>query len=279
MTGQPVQAGTLHNGWNYAIDSFSDGVTGEVIGATGDFEFYSLALKEEADTIFIAINANLSLTGYEDSTATNASIAYGDLFFNFSGNHLKTANLKGELFAIRFAEVNDAGVTELGVYENVTAKSVTSTNSGFSNLELYGNHVIGEGGTPSMGDLTIDDSYFEQTGEGTVLNAIASGTKVGDIAFLDKNTLSLMGLDFGYFNATGSQTLGFSFDKNLLANGSFIAHIFAECANDGIAIEGSFKETKVEDIKDVPEPSGIAGIILMGLVLVSERLYKTRHSK
>jgi len=36
-------AATLSNGWNYAIDSFNDGVTGPQIG--GEFEFYGIAGK------------------------------------------------------------------------------------------------------------------------------------------------------------------------------------------------------------------------------------------
>ena len=54
---QKATAATLSNGWNYAIDSFSDGVTGDQIGG-GAFEFYGIAIKETSDTAFIAINSN-----------------------------------------------------------------------------------------------------------------------------------------------------------------------------------------------------------------------------
>ncbi len=42
---QKATAATLSNGWNYAIDSFNDGVTGGQVGG-GDFEFYGIAIKE-----------------------------------------------------------------------------------------------------------------------------------------------------------------------------------------------------------------------------------------
>jgi hypothetical protein len=274
VTTQAAQAGTLHNGWNYAIDSLTDGVTGGVIGTNGAFEFYGMAMRENDSQIFIAINANLPLTGYEYINSTNGSIAYGDLFFNFSGNNFQTASENSDLFAIRFAQVNDSGVEDLGVYSNVTAKNVTQTNSGFSNLQQYTNYVSANGGIPSMADLAIDDPYFAQTGEGKILNEIASGNKMGDIAFLNNIDLSLLGLDFSYFNSTGSQTIGFSFNRSLLPSGSFIAHLLAECANDGIALTGQLAQPQVEELKTVPEPSGIIGTIIFALGLVASRIIK-----
>ena len=246
-------AATLSNGWNYAIDSFNDGVTGDQVGG-GDFEFYGIAITETSDTAFIAINSNLSLAGYAASIAERGNVNYGDLFFNFSGQNFNTANANGSLFAIRFAAGNDSGVETTGVYTNVTAKSVTQTNLGFTNLNQYNTRVASEGGTPSMGDLAATDSYFEQTGNTTVLNSIATGTKVGEINFLTPATLSALGLDFAQFNAVGSQTIGFSFNKSSMPWGNYIANFFAECANDGIAIQGSFEA--------VPEPSTWFGTLV-----------------
>ncbi|MCP2732186.1 XDD3 family exosortase-dependent surface protein [Limnofasciculus baicalensis] len=274
VTTQVAQAGTLHNDWNYAIDSLTDGVTGGVIGTNGAFEFYGLAMHENNERIFIAINANLPLTGYEDIDSTNGSIAYGDLFFNFSNQDFNTASQNSDLFAIRFAQVNDSGVKELGVYSNVTAKNVTQTNSGFSNLQQYSNYVRANGGIPSMADLAIDNPYFEQTGAWTILNDIASGHKVGDIVFLNNTELSLLGLDFSYFNATGSQSIGFSFNRSLLPSGYFIAHFLAECANDGIALTGQLSQPQVEEVKTVPEPSGIIGMVLFALGLAASKIIK-----
>jgi hypothetical protein len=246
-------AATLSNGWNYAIDSFNDGVTGGQVGG-GDFEFYGIAITETSDTAFIAINSNLSLAGYAASGAERGNVNYGDLFFNFSGQNFNTANANGSLFAVRFAAGNDSGVATTGVYTNVTAKSVTQTNLGFTNLNQYNTRVASQGGTPSMGDLAATDPYFEQTGNTTVLNSIATGTKVGEINFLTPATLSALGLNFAQFNAVGSQTIGFSFNKSSMPSGNYIANFFAECANDAIAIQGSFEA--------VPEPSTWFGTLV-----------------
>jgi len=246
-------AATLSNGWNYAIDSFNDGVTGGQVGG-GDFEFYGIAIQETSDTAFIAINSNLSLAGYANPRTQRGNINYGDLFFNFSGQNFNTANANGSLFGIRFAGGNDSGVATTGVYTNVTAKNVTQTNSGFRNLNQYNTRVASQGGTPSMGDLAATDPYFQQTGNWTVLNSIAAGTKAGEINFLTPATLSALGLNFAQFNAVGSQTIGFSFNKSSMPSGNYIANFFAECANDAIAIQGSFEA--------VPEPSTWLGTLV-----------------
>ncbi|MCC3458061.1 PEP-CTERM sorting domain-containing protein [Microcoleus sp. PH2017_08_TRC_O_A] len=248
-----AKAATLSNGWNYAIDSFNDGVTDGRVGG-GEFEFYGIAIKETSDTAFIAINSNLSLAGYARSNVLRGNINYGDLFFNFSGQNFNTANANRSLFGIRFADGNDSGLATTGIYSNVTAKSVTQANDGFSNLTGYNTHVRSGGGTSSIGDLAATDPYFQQTGENTVLNSIASGTKVGEISALTSATLSAMGLNFSQFNAVGSQTIGFSFDKSAMPSGSYVANLFAECANDAIAIKGEFEA--------VPEPSTWFGTLV-----------------
>lgn len=261
-------AATLSNGWNYAIDSFSDGVTGGQIGG-GEFEFYGIAVKETSDTAFLAINSNLSLAGYADPFAQRGNINYGDLFFNFSGQDFNTANANGSLFGIRFAEGNDSGLTTTGVYSNVTAKNVTEINSGFSSLNRYNTRVQSAGGTPSMGDVSATDSYFEQNG--TVFNSIATGTKVGEISSLTPADLIALGLNFGQFKATGSQTIGFSFNKSAMPSGNYIANFFAECANDAIAIKSSFTK---ESSEPVPEPSTIFGTLAGLSILAAKRKLK-----
>ncbi|MCU0543309.1 MAG: PEP-CTERM sorting domain-containing protein [Oscillatoriaceae cyanobacterium Prado104] len=272
----PAAAATLHGGWNYAIDSFTDGVTGTHIGG-GEFEFYGIAIKETSDKAYVAINSNLSLTGFAAPGTGRGNVNYGDLFFNFSGQNFNTANTNRSLFAIRFAEGNDSGVGTTGVYSHVAAKSVTSTNLGFRNLNLYNSTVVFGGGTPSMGDLAADDPYFQQTGIDTVLNSIAVGTKVGEINFLTPETLSVLGLDFAQFNATGSQTIGFSFDKSAMPSGAFIANFFAECANDGIAIKGSFQPGVDPDVEAVPEPSTVLGTLLAFGVLGIGKAKRKNH--
>ncbi|MEG3841737.1 XDD3 family exosortase-dependent surface protein [Microcoleus sp. herbarium14] len=254
---QKATAATLSNGWNYAIDSFSDGVTGPQIGG-GEFEFYGIAVTETSDRAFIAINSNLTLAGYADPLAQRGNINYGDLFFNFSGQNFNTANANRSLFAVRFAAGNDSSAATTGVYSNVSAKNVTEINSGFTNLTQYNDRVRSAGGTPSMGDLAATDPYFEQTGNWTVLNSIATGTKVAEINSLTPAALSAMGLNFAQFNARGSQTIGFSFDKSAMPSGTYIANLFAECANDAIAIKGSFQTASAEA---VPEPSTVLGTL------------------
>ena len=267
---QNATAATLSGGWNYAIDSFNDGVTGLQVGG-GEFEFYGIAVKETSDTAFIAINSNLSLAGYADTFAQRGNINYGDLFFNFSGQNFNTANANGSLFGIRFAEGNDSGVSTTGVYSNVTAKSVTQTNEGFSNLSQYNTRVQSAGGTPSIGDLSATDPYFQQTGNSTVLNSIAAGTKIGEINSLTPATLTALGLNFAQFNAVGSQTIGFSFNKSAMPSGQYIANLFAECANDAIAIKGSFEKASAEA---VPEPSTIFGTLAGLSILAAKRKLK-----
>ena len=270
---QKATAATLSGGWNYAIDSFSDGVTGPQIGG-GEFEFYGIAVKETSDTAFIAINSNLSLAGYADTFAQRGNINYGDLFFNFSGQNFNTANANGSLFGIRFAEGNDSGVATTGVYSNVTAKTVTQANDGFSNLSQYNTRVQSAGGTPSMGDLSAIDPYFEQ--KGTIFNSIAAGTKVGEISSLTPAALSAIGLNFAQFNAVGSQTIGFSFNKSSMPSGKYIANLFAECANDAIAIKGSFEKASAEA---VPEPSTwfgtLVGLSFLGIGAAKRKIKHT----
>ena len=269
---QKATAATLSGGWNYAIDSFTDGVTGPQIGG-GEFEFYGIAVKETSDTAFVAINSNLNLAGYADSAAQRGNINYGDLFFNFSGQNFNTANANGNLFAVRFAAGNDSGVATTGVYSNVIAKSVTQLNSGFTNLTQFNTRVQSAGGTPSMGDLSATDPYFEQNGP--ILNSIAAGTKVGEINSLTPAALSALGLNFAQFNAVGSQTIGFSFNKSSMPSGQYIANLFAECANDAIAIKGSFSQDSAEA---VPEPSTIFGTLVGLSILAAKRKLKRQTS-
>jgi hypothetical protein len=254
MTGQQANAGSLTGGWNYAIDSFHDGVTDGHVNQ-GAFEFYGMAIKEDYQNIYVALNTNLGLNGKAYRNAGNGLIGYGDLLFNFTGNNLVTANNQKSLFAIRFDGMNDASVGSTGVYSNVQAKSVTGSNSGFSNLNSgnlnHQDYVNSRGGSASMGDLAQNDAYF---GNSTV-NVIKSGTKVGDIKYLTVNDLSELNLNFGQFGAIGSQTIGFSFDRSLLPTGDYLAHLLAECANDGMAIRGQFTGSQ-----GVPEP--ITGLVL-----------------
>lgn len=256
LTGQTVIAQTATTGWDYAIDSFNDGVNGFQVGGTA-YEFFGMAFKQEGDNLFIALNANMPVTGVNTSSAQDGVVSWGDLFFNFSGNNFSTASTQGNLYAIRFAQTNNSNAPTLGVYRNVTAGSVTSINSGFTSLSSYNNYVQTAGKTPSLGDLPANTSYFNQTQP--VLNAINTGNFVTGISFLDSTQLSQLGLNFNQFEVQGSETIGFTFDKNALPAGEFTANIFAECANDGMVLLG--------ETNSVPEPLSILGS-LVGVVLI-----------
>jgi hypothetical protein len=238
---------------------------------------YGMAVKEDTqnNSIFVAINANLPITGDNYSGANDGHIGWGDLIFNFSGDNLQTANASGSLFGIRFTENSDSGVS-LGVYDNVTLQSVTSTNSGFANLTNHANTVSNKGGSASMADLAYNDSYFEgqTSGSHTVLNSIKTGNWVGAINPI--NDFTGLGLDFSNFSATGTHTFGFSFDKSLMPVGEFVATLFAECANDGMALVGEFTMASVPDDGDVsvPEPSSMLGLFALGLTFAGSRSRK-----
>ncbi|NEQ43474.1 MAG: PEP-CTERM sorting domain-containing protein [Leptolyngbya sp. SIOISBB] len=260
--------------WNYTIDSFDDGSDAGQRGARSDYEFYGMALKETADKVYVAINSNLNLGGEYFRRAADDYIHYGDLFFNFTGANL--ADSQGDLFAIKFDAGNDSGVDEIGVYGNVTAMNTTASNGGFSTMRSHRNwankryRVDGQRvrGTASMGDLSHNDEYFQQ-GRRAVSNSIESGNYLGGISLLNDEQLANAGLNFGAVNSgvAGRHTLGFSFDRNLLPDGDFIAHVFAECINDGLAMMGNLAPIPVPEVDDTvatPEPGLLMGVALIG---------------
>lgn len=281
IAANPANAGTLKNGWNYAVDSSSDSTGGAV------FEMYGLAIKVNGNEIWVAINANLPLGGttlHGSNNAEGGEVAWGDLFFDFNvigskftktdtnisvasgqsgfGN-FNAANSSGSLFAIRFDANTDQQTPAgpqlgVGVYSNVTAKSISAGNNsnggnlGWDSLDHHPN----DGKNAFMGDLgnsgqTRYSSYFSPTGAATP-NAIASGTKVGDISFLNSTQLGAAGFDTSFTGYNGSETFGFKFDRGLLPAKDYIATAFMECINDGTSLVGTA----------VPEPMTIAGTIL-----------------
>jgi hypothetical protein len=267
---QPVRAATLS--WHYAIDSFSDGYNslpdGSVLlGNSSSYEFYGLAIAQDGSNLFVALNANMPLEGIAANNAQDGVISWGDLFFNFSGDNFNTASSSNSLYAIRFAPSNNSNAPTLGVYNNVMATSVTLTNSGFNNLTDYNQYVQSAGGTPSLADLSANTSYFNQTAP--VLNVIDTGNFVTNISWLNVEQLNQLDLNFSQYGATGTQTIGFSFDAGVLPTGNFIASIFAECANDGMVLAG--------DIREAPEPVSILGAIA-GIGLVLRRRANKRKS-
>ena len=272
-SGQQATAGQLYNGWNYGIDAFNDGAGG------ASYDIKGMAIKETADSIFVALTGGMPLIGVANSGAADGNIGWGDLFFNFSGKDFKTASNQGSLFGIRFAGTNDSNVATTGVYKNVSAASVTGVNSGFSSLKQYYNNSSFNKTNTQGTDLPTAQAAYNYfyptavasnptTGNTPILNVINSGTKVGDITMLTSSALAAAGLDFGYFSANGTQTIGFQFSRSLLGSGGYIANVFMECGNDGVALAGNLRQ--------VPEPSGIVGLALVGLTAGGSMLRKRR---
>lgn len=271
-TGQQATAGQLHNGWNYGIDSFNDGSGG------ASYEIKGMAVKETTDSVFVAITGGMPLAGVANSGAADGNIGWGDMFFNLSGKNFQTASNQSSLFGIRFAGTNDSGAATTGVYKNVQAKSVTGDNHGYGSLKQYYDYGWNQPNTQGTDLPTAQAAYNyfypaavasnPTTGNTPILNVIGSGTKLGDITMLASNALSAAGLDFGHFGATGTQTIGFQFSRSLIGSGDYIANLFIECGNDGVALSGN--------LKDVPEPSSMAGLALVGLTAAGSVLRKRR---
>jgi len=257
ITATPAQAFSL-GGWEYAVGAFDNGTGGSI------FEVHGIAIQQTGDRMVVALNANMPLTGTGDPVTP---VSWGDLFFNFTRlDRFNAAN--GQLWGIRFSPVSDS-LVEVGVYQGVTARNVTAFNTGYSNLLDYS---LAVGGNHQWGILPAYDpnpSYFDgqETGEWTVLNSIASGTRVGDIHLLDASTLA--GLDFSYFGATGSETIAFSFARPKGFVGEFIASLMLECANDGIVIRSAA----------VPEPATIVGLGLAAIGLGALKSRQRRRAK
>jgi hypothetical protein len=286
MAAAPAYA----NDWDYAIDSFKDGYELGTIGEESLFEFYGMAIKSTADQVFVAINSNLPWEGdYTHGGGAN-HVGYGDLFLNFSGKSFAEAEADGDLFGVRFTNHNDTNENlSLGVYRNVTSEDLTGSNFGFNSIQSHRNSVAGKGGEASYADLYWKEgdpdlkgadgahtNYFgDVNATQSFATSIASGERVGDVELL--NAAQLVGLDFGQYGAVGDYTFGFSFDRSLLPEdgGDFIAHLVAECINDGMALLGQLPSvTRVDTpdpVQEAPEPALASGLLLLGSLGVLKR--------
>jgi hypothetical protein len=280
MAAAPAYA----NDWDYAIDSFNDGYDMGAIGEDSIFEFYGMAVKSTADQVFVALSSNLPWQGdYTEGGGAN-HVGYGDLFLNFSGKNFADAEADGDLFGVRFTSHNDTNDDlSLGVYKNVTSEDLTGSNFGFSSIRSHRNTVKDEGGSANFADLNWRgtgggyDEYFGKVWKSrNFATSIASGERIGDVQLL--NASQLAGLDFGQHGASGDHTFGFSFDRSLLPDegGDFIAHLVAECLNDGMALIGKLPKvtTRVEvpdPVQEAPEPALASGLLLLGSLGVLKR--------
>jgi hypothetical protein len=290
---QTAIAGTLNLGWNYAIDpnydSLADDGMGGVIAGNTIYEIYGMAIKDDvsANTIWIAINANLPLLGNDTGPRvgnyeiSNGNIGFGDLFLDFSGkNNFKSASDSNSLFGLRFASNNDSNTPSVGVYSGVKAKSVVAQNAGWSNF--YNHNVNGvlrrQGRDAATGDLAWNDAYYNpyltqgshSQPETLIPNIIESGTKVGDITMVDDAALVAAGFALDVLKPSNtSRTIGFKFDKSLLPIGEYVATLILECNNDAIALEGETHEA-------IPEPSFIFGTLLGFGAIVARRKHQQK---
>ncbi|MDT9196568.1 MULTISPECIES: PEP-CTERM sorting domain-containing protein [Limnospira] len=257
-TATTATAGQFHNGWNYAIDAIGDGSGG------AQYDIYGMATMQTSDTIWVALTGGTPLAGVNTRSARSGVIGWGDLFFNFTGDDFLTASQNNALFGVRFAETNDSGASELGVYSNVRAKSVTSINNGYNSLQHYYNSGFYRQNTMGT-DIATRQEAYDYFGQRTSIdNVIASGNLVGGINMHSQQELLNAGLDFGNFNRAGTHTFGFSFSKSLIGSGDYLASLFLECGNDGVALAGV----------SVPEPGTLAGLALLGVTFMGSKVRK-----
>ncbi|MFW5665056.1 MAG: PEP-CTERM sorting domain-containing protein [Coleofasciculus sp.] len=231
--------------WDHSQDSPNDGVDGDIIGGKDNrYELYGMSVKETVDSILVVLNGNMPLTGVEGTDADDGNTGWGDLFINLTDQDFTTASDAGDLFAVRFSPNSDSGAPEVGLYANVTAKSVTKENNGFGSIEAYNKAVVTRDCIPglcepSFGDLPATTTYFDQ---GQSLNSIASGEFIADIIYLSDSDLITAGYDLNQFD--GNHNIAFKFDKSGI------------CERDYC--------------ESVPEPGTVFGLATVGFMFASQ---------
>jgi hypothetical protein len=247
-----VEAGIVNNNFYYTTDSLTDSVAGNDVGDT-KYEIRGMAYGQKNGQSIFVISTKTPLEGTTSIYADDGYIALGDILINTTTDSFNVASSKGNLKGIHLVLNNAAGVSSLGFYENVVAKSVATANGlRLDNIADYHDHVRDNGGTPSMGDLELNTSAIDSSQH--ILNVIDSGDFKGNINILDANTLSSLGYDSSYIGGEGYNTIAVSFDSSFIPDGQFTALFSPECGNDIM----SLVHTKV------PESSTTLGLFFVG---------------
>jgi hypothetical protein len=229
--------------WTYSKDTTGDG--------SGDakLDIFGLAMREDGDTITVAINAGMGPRGAEFpglGSVADRNVSFTDLVLDFvtkDANGNFTGSLKK--YAVHFASGNDSNMVDLGLYKNITLKDVTSSNQGYDSLSSYAAHYPNS----KLGDLPLQNSYFAPiySKSRSIPLVVSTGTKVenDDFRLLSATELTDMGLNFATgFGMTASSlgkfTFGFTFKKQADMTGNFVAYVFTECINDGTAMVNTF---------------------------------------
>ncbi len=270
LSTETARAGVLSGDWYYSIDSFNDSMSGYDVGGT-IYEIYGMAMKQTADEVIFAVNSHLPYDGTESEYAEDNHVGWGDLLLNFTGQPLDVASGSGQLFAIRWANNNDSGVSELGIFDNVTAKTIAKENGLLltdASLRGYNNWIRSHGGNPTIGDLSAEDPYFNPNHH--IQNVIASGTKIGEVNLIDD--IASLGLNFGQFGATGVHTLAFSVARSSLPDGSFIGFLSLECNNDPTGMVNQFSIFEPPTPPKTPEPATALSVFAVGLLMGTSQL-------
>lgn len=267
-------AGNLYNGWNYAADRVGDSLD---VNNTGVYDIGGSAIKVDNSYVWVGITGNLPISGLNTGSTVggfpvpNQNIGYGDYFFDFGNSNFINASNSSSLFAIRFAANNDSAATALGIYSNVKAKSVVTTNAGYWNPGSNRDAVVSKTVVdPTTGEFAWNDSYYSYpSNDFKFHNVIASGNYLGNITIVDALQLANAGFDNSAFGFSGSNSLGFRFDRNLLPDGAYTATLILECLNDMTGLRGNKSPVIVDPptTKSVPVPGFIGGLILASSVL------------
>ncbi|MFN5856241.1 MAG: XDD3 family exosortase-dependent surface protein [Pseudanabaenaceae cyanobacterium] len=245
-------AGSLINGWNYAIDSPMDGIAGGVVGGnTNPYEIYGMGIKVTNSFVYVGVRAN----NPHGTDITDDGIAWGDLFFDFApGSGYQPAG-KTYSYAVRFRSdyaAEDNGM-QRGVYANSGALDSQTANR-YNSLSQYSTAVTNGGGSASIGDLPINSPYYPQNEEiKTAIDPSNKGTYLGGITDLNSTQLTAMGFPSSAFG--NGNSFGFSFARpaGFDINAGFTASLFWQCVNDAVAVQ--------QQARPVPLPALAWGVI------------------